>query len=87
MNYYGTLDLTKINNLITAHPEAVRRVQFKDGEHALLNIDVREKPQADQYGNTAYIKNYHKGESTYLADLKPSKQQGSDNFGFMDKFK
>lgn len=87
MNYYGQLDLTRLDNLINEHPEALRKVQFKDGEHLLLNIEVREKPQADQYGNVAYIKNYNKGESTYLADLKPSKQQERDQFAFMEKFK
>lgn len=88
MNYYGQLDITKLNEIINAHPEAFKRVTFKDGkEHILLNIDVRDKQQTDAHGNCAYIKasikNPKEGVSVFLADLKVSQyqQQQTQPFG------
>ena len=82
MNYYGQLDLTKLGQIIAAHPERIKKVQFKDGEHQLLDIDFRTK-DPDQYGNKAYIKasirNADKveGVNYFVADLKES-QYGNE---------
>lgn len=76
-NYYGKIDLTRLGQIVEAHPERIRRVQFKDGEHQLLDIDIREKAP-DNYGNAAYIKvgvrnaDKKEGINYYVADLKVS---------------
>ena len=83
-NLYGSLDLTVLGKLVRQHPELVREVEFKDGKHQLLNIDVFGKQQADQYGNVATIKASCKKDqqkpnlSYYLANLKVSQYQ-NDN--------
>ncbi len=83
-NLYGNLDLTVLGKLVRQHPELVREVEFKDGKHQLLNIDVFGKQQADQYGNVATIKasckkdQQKEGLSYYLANLRVSQYQ-NDN--------
>lgn len=83
-NLYGNLDLTVLGNLVRQHPELIRKVNFKDGEHKLLNIDVFQKQQADQYGNVVTIKasckkdQQKQGVNYYLANLKVSQYQNSD---------
>jgi hypothetical protein len=83
-NLYGSLDLTILGKLVRQHPELVRKVNFKDGEHQLLNIDVFQKQQPDQYDNVATIKasckkdQQKQGLSYYLANLKVSQYQ-NDN--------
>lgn len=83
-NLYGNLDLTVLGKLVRQHPELVREVEFKDGKHQLLNIDVFGKQQADQYGNVATIKasckkdQQKEGLSYYLANLRISQYQ-NDN--------
>lgn len=83
-NFFGSLDLTVLGKLVRQHPELVREVDFKDGKHQLLNIDVFGKQQADQYGNVATIKASCKKDqqkpnlSYYLANLKVSQYQ-NDN--------
>ena len=80
-NMYGSIDLTLLGRLVRQHPELVKRVQFKDGEHQLLNIDVHEKREQDQYGNVAYVKaackkdDQREGVNYYLANLKVSQFQ------------
>jgi len=84
-NLYGNLDLTVLGNLVRQHPELVRIVDFKDGKHKLLNIDVFEKQQADQYGNVATIKasckkdQQKEGVCYYLSNLKVSQYQNNSN--------
>ena len=84
-NLYGNLDLTVLGNLVRQHPELIRIVDFKDGKHKLLNIDVFEKQQADQYGNVATIKasckkdQQKQGVNYYLANLKVSQYQNNNN--------
>lgn len=81
-NYYGKIDLTRLGQIVKAHPERIKKVQFKDGEHMLLDINVKSK-QKDDYGNVAYInigvRNVDKKEGIkyYIADLKES--QYGDN--------
>ena len=83
-NLYGSLDLTVLGKLVRQHPELVRKVNFKDGEHQLINIDVFGKQQPDQYDNVATIKasckkdQQKEGLSYYLANLKVSQYQ-NDN--------
>lgn len=82
MNYYGQLDLTRVQEIVDAHPEAFKRVTFKDGkEHILLNIDVRDRREENN-GSVAYIrasvKDPKEGISLYLADLRVSKYQPTD---------
>ena len=84
-NLYGNLDLTVLGNLVRQHPELVREVDFKDGKHKLLNIDVFQKQQQDQYGNIATIKasckkdQQKEGVNYYLANLKVSQYQNQNN--------
>jgi len=79
-NYFGSIDLTKLGQIVRQHPELVKTANMRDGtQHQFINIDVNDKQQADQYGNTAYIKVSCKkdmqkeGINYYLTDLKPSK--------------
>ena len=79
MGYYGSIDLTKLGQIVRQHPELVKTVNMKDGtQHKFLNIDVNEKQQPDQYGNVAYVKvsckkaEQRQGLNYYLTDLKPS---------------
>ena len=80
---YGQLDLTVLGNLVRQHPELIKKATFKDGEHKLLNIDVFEKQQADQYGNVATIKasckkdQQKEGVCYYLSNLKVSQYQNN----------
>ena len=53
---------------------------MKDGsQHKFLNINIDEKQQVDQYGNSAYLKvsckkdEQKQGLNYYLCDLKTSK--------------
>lgn len=78
-NYYGSIDLTKLGQIVKQHPELVKTVNMRDGtQHKFLNIDINEKQQADQYGNVAYMKasckkaEQKQGLNYYLCDLKES---------------
>lgn len=80
-NYYGKIDLTRLGQIIKAHPERIKRVQFKDGEHQLIDINVREKAR-DNYDNVAYINvgvrsaDRKEGVNYFIADLKASQYEG-----------
>lgn len=80
-NLYGEIDLTLLGRLVRNHPSLVKKVQFKDGEHQLLNINVNERQQASEKGNTHYIRASVKkeemvqGVNYYLGDLKVSQYQ------------
>ena len=78
-NYFGSIDLTKLGQIVRQHPELVKTVNMRDGtQHQFLNIDINEKQETDQYGNAAYVKVSCKKENQkqhlnyYLCDLKPS---------------
>ena len=78
--FYGSIDLTKLGQIVKQHPELVKVANMKDGsQHKFINIDINEKQQTDQYGCTAYIKvsckrdEQKQGLNYYLSDLKPSK--------------
>lgn len=82
-NFFGSIDLTELGNIVRTHPELVRNIQMKDGTaHKFVNIDVYEKEQADQFGNNASIKvsvkkdQRKEGVKYYVANLKYSKYQG-----------
>lgn len=81
--FYGSLDLTKIGQIVRQHPELIKTVNMKDGtQHKFLNIDINPKQGGvDQYGNVAYIKasckkaEQKQGIRYYLCDLKLSQNQ------------
>ena len=81
MNYYGQLDMTRLQDLATNHPEVFKRVTLKsDGrEHILLPIDVKERQQVGEHGSAAYVRASVKepkdGVNVYVADLYVSKFQ------------
>ena len=83
-SYYGSLDLTKLGQIVRQHPELVKVANMKDGtQHKFLNIDISPKQQADQYGNVAYLKvackkaDQKQGLNYYLSDLKLSQNSQS----------
>ena len=82
---YGQLDLTVLGKIVRQHPELIKKITFKDGEHQLINIDVFEKQQQDQYGNIATIKasckkdQQKQGVNYYLSNLKVSQYQNNNN--------
>ena len=55
-DYYGSLDFTVLCRLWKQHKELFRMVDFKDGQHALLNVNFCERQQPDEHGNTHYMK-------------------------------
>lgn len=78
-NLFGSIDLTKLGQIVRQHPELVKTANMKDGTtHQFINIDINEKQQTDQYGNTAYMKVGCKKDQQkqnlnyYLCDLRPS---------------
>ena len=78
---FGQIDLTKIGALIQQQPELIRRVNFKDGEHMLLAINVNDMQRTDEHGNTHSITAYcrkdeRKPELNYfIANLKSSNNE------------
>lgn len=78
-NLYGSIDLTILGQIARKHPQLVRDVTFQDGTvHKFLSIDVSERRQPSEKGNTHYIKATCKKEAQvqgvnyFVADLKPS---------------
>ena len=42
-NYYGSIDLTELGNIVRNQPELVTEVQLKDGTmHKFIKVDVWE---------------------------------------------
>lgn len=81
-SFYGSIDLTKLGQIVRQHPELVKVANMKDGtQHKFLNIDISPKQQADQYGNVAYLKvackkaDQKQGLNYYLSDLRLSQNQ------------
>ena len=81
-SYFGSIDLTRLGQIVRQHPELVKVANMKDGtQHKFLNIDINPKQQADQYGNVAYLKasckksEQKQGINYYLCDLKLSQHQ------------
>lgn len=77
-NYYGQIDLTKLGQIVKKHPELVKKVAFKDGEHKLLDILVNERQQTGTHGEAAYVKakckkeEQREGLNYYVGDLRVS---------------
>lgn len=77
-NLFGQIDLTLISRLMKEQPSLIKKVQFKDGEHMLLNVNVGLRQQPSNIGCTHYIRASVKrddavpGMKYYLGDLKPS---------------
>lgn len=85
-NYYGSLDLTELGNIVRNHPELVSEVQLKDGTtHKYIKVDVWDKGQIDQFGNAAAIKvsckrdNRINGLRYYIANLKLSERRNTSS--------
>ena len=80
-NLYGSIDLTKLGNVVRQHPELIKSVQFKDGLHKMLKINVNGKME-DNFGNVAYLRvgikreDMKQGVSYFLGDLKVSNFNG-----------
>lgn len=55
-SYYGQVDFTNLCRLWKEHKELFEMVDFKDGKHALLKVNFNERQQADEHGNTHYLK-------------------------------
>ena len=89
MNTYGSLDLTRLKQIVEAHPDMVREFTYKDGsQHKMINIDVREN-ETDQWGNVATLqvtcKKENRKHGLYydIARLKESKfQTQTPNLGY-----
>ena len=75
---FGQLDLTKIAALVQQQPGLVKMVNFRDGEHMLLPINVNDMQRTDEHGNTHSITAYCRKDdrnpnlSYFIANLKPS---------------
>ena len=54
-SYFGQIDFTILSRLWRDHKELFKMVDFKDGKHALLNVNFNERQQPDDYGNTHYL--------------------------------
>ena len=83
MNYYGQIDITKVSELYKKQPGIFKRVNFKDGEHIMLNVSFFGLPSPDKFGNTVTIKascpvqdRIDELKSTYyLGNFKESKKE------------
>jgi hypothetical protein len=85
-DYWGRIDFTNLCRLWKDHKELFEMVDFKDGKHALLKVNFNERQQADEHGNTHYLKancrkaDQKEGVNYYISSgFKPSMQQASDN--------
>lgn len=83
-SYFGSIDLTRLGQIVRQHPELVKYANMKDGtQHKFLNIDINPRQQTDQFNNVAYIRvsckkeNQRQGLNYYCADLKQSQKQQS----------
>lgn len=86
MDFYGQIDLTLLGEIVRQHPEAVKKVQTRDGRaHQYLNINIAERRQPSQYGHTHYVKpGIRKADEKpslnyYIGDLKPSQPAATTN--------
>lgn len=82
-NFFGSIDLTELGNIVRTHPELVRNIQMRDGTtHKFINIDVLDKGQPDQYGHSASIKvsckkeQRKEGVKYFISNLKVSQYGG-----------
>ena len=81
--FYGQLDLTKIAALVQQQPELVKKVNFRDGEHMLLPINVNDMQRTDEHGNTHSITAYCRKDDRkpnlnyFIANLKPSNNENA----------
>lgn len=84
--YYGQIDLTKLGRIVKQHPELVKKVDFKDGEHKLFNISILESDQPDNYGNIGTVRvdckrdEQKQGLSYFVGNLKESTPRPQNNF-------
>lgn len=81
-NFYGSIDLTVLGNIVRAHPNNIRVIRDTMGTtHKYLNINVYERKEKGKNGDTHYIKAGIKKEdrrddfSYFIGNLKPSQRQ------------
>ena len=78
--YYGQLDLNKLGQIVRKHNTLVKKANFKDGEHQLININILLRNEPDRFGNEACVKASCKkdeqmdGLNYFIGDLKTSGQ-------------
>ena len=78
---FGQLDLTKIAALVQQQPGLVKKVNFRDGEHMLLPINVNDMQKTDEHGNTHSITAYCRKDDRnpnlnyFIANLRPSNNE------------
>lgn len=49
------IDLTVVGRLMRENADLVKKVNFKDGEHQLLNVIVGDRKEVDNFGNNLNI--------------------------------
>lgn len=76
-SFYGKIDYTNLCRLWRDHKELFEMVDFKDGKHALLKVNFNERQQADDHGNTHYLK----------ANCKKDEQKEGVNYFISSGFK
>lgn len=81
-NFYGSIDLAVLGNIVRTHPNSVRVVTDVNGNtHKYINIDVYERKEVGKNGDTHYIKAGIKKEDKrddfnyFIGNLKPSQYQ------------
>lgn len=78
-NFYGSIDLTQLGEIIRKHPELVK--VSERNQHKYLGVDIIEKDAVDEYGNKGFIKvsckkeNRKEGVKYYIANVKLSQYQ------------
>lgn len=77
----GQIDLTIIGRLMRENPNLIRKVNFKDGEHQLLNIAISSMKQPDNYGNDLTVsckpKDAPIDNKWYIGKLKTWPEKGN----------
>lgn len=81
-DFYGQVDFTLLCRLWREHKELFKMVQFKDGQHAMLNANFNERQEPDEHGNTHYLQaackktDRKEGLNYYIGNqFKPSKSK------------
>lgn len=78
-NFYGSIDLTQLGEIIRKHPELVK--VSERNQHKYLGVDIIEKDAVDEYGHKGFIKvsckkeNRKEGVKYYIANVKLSQYQ------------
>lgn len=81
-NFYGSIDLAVLGNIVRTHPQSIRVVTDTNGNvHKYININVYERKEVARNGDTHYIKAGVKKEEKrddfnyFIGNIKPSQPQ------------